>query len=172
MHKAVFLDRDGTIIYDTGYPKDPEIIRLMPGVPEALSLIKQKGFKLIIVSNQSGIGRGILTEHDVDRINERILLLLNLKGISIDGIYYCPHNPEEACSCRKPSPEMLFRGAIDHNVDLSKSFMIGDKPSDIEAGKRAGCKTILICNSFSIDSNETLPDFFAKNWHDILAYFS
>jgi len=90
MHKAVFLDRDGTIIYDTGYPKDPEIIRLMPGVPEALSLIKQKGFKLIIVSNQSGIGRGILTENDVDRINERILLLLNLKGISIDGIYYCP----------------------------------------------------------------------------------
>jgi len=170
--KAVFLDRDGTIIYDTGYPKDPETVQLLVGVIEALSFIEKQGYKLIIVSNQSGIGRGILSHNDVKNINDRIISILKLNGITINGVYYCPHAPDEKCACRKPSPAMIIRGAIEHDVDPKQSFMIGDKIIDIETGKRAGCRTILIGQKFSAYDNEILPDFFAKDWYEVLSIFS
>lgn len=169
--KAIFLDRDGTIIYDAGYPKDPEELQLMPGVLDALAFLRKKGFKLIIVSNQSGIGRGILTYEDVNRINDHLVSILRSKGITIDGIYYCPHAPDEGCICRKPSPYMLKRGAIDHGVDLLESFMIGDKKSDIEAGKAAGCRTIFIGNTLKDIDGDITPDFFVRNWYEALSLF-
>jgi histidinol-phosphate phosphatase family protein len=168
--KAVFLDRDGTIIYDVGYPKDPEQIQLLPGVIEALNSLKKHRFKLIIVSNQSGIGRGILTLNEVEQINRHVVSILGKNGISIDATYYCPHAPEERCSCRKPSPEMLLRAAKDLNLDLGRSFLIGDKLSDIEAGKRAGCKTILLRNNSTAEEIRTTPDFIASNWPEALRY--
>lgn len=167
--KAVFLDRDGTIIYDVGYPKDPEQVQLLPGVIEALNSLKKHRFKLIIVSNQSGIGRGILTLNEVEQVNRHVVSILGRNGISIDATYYCPHAPEERCSCRKPSPEMLLRAAKDLRLDLDRSFLIGDKLSDIEAGKRAGCKTILLGNGISGKWN-IMPDFIARNWAAILSY--
>ena len=167
--KAVFIDRDGTIIYDVGYPKEPDQVEILPEVCTALSSLKDQGFKLIIVSNQSGIGRGILTLEEVELVHQRLISVLGKRGISIDATYYCPHAPEENCICRKPSPEMFFWAAKDLNVDLTNSFMIGDKISDIEAGKKAGCKTILL-NSGTLGKCDTAPDFVANDWAAVSSY--
>ncbi|MCX5805053.1 MAG: HAD family hydrolase [Proteobacteria bacterium] len=167
---AIFLDRDGTIIHDVGYPKDPKQVELLPGVIEALKSLKKHRFKLIVVSNQSGIGRGILTLNEVEQVNEHIVSILEKNGISIDATYYCPHAPEEQCSCRKPSPEMLLLAAKALDIDVTHSFMVGDKESDIEAGKRAGCGTILLENNSVLNNFVPMPDFIASNWSEALLY--
>ncbi|MEO2083177.1 MAG: HAD family hydrolase [Desulfurobacteriaceae bacterium] len=140
MRKAVFLDRDNTLIYDPGYIHEPEKVVLLPGVGEGLRRLKEAGFILVVISNQSGIGRGYYGEEDFWAVNRRLQELLLPFKVQIDDFLFCPHRPDEGCSCRKPGTELLFRAAEKWKIDLSRSFVIGDKDSDIEMGLRGGCR--------------------------------
>lgn len=172
--KAVFLDRDGTLNEDPGYLGDENNVILLPGVVEALNKLKNKyNFLLIVVSNQSGIARGLITDSQVRAVNKKISDLLSSHNIIIDAFYYCPSHPDfsslEDSKCRKPSPQMIFEAAEKFNVDLSKSYMVGDSHLDIEAGLNAGIKTILLKTglgpeSISILQNQNkFPSFVAEN---------
>jgi len=143
---AVFLDRDDTLNIDPGYLSDPGSVRLFSDVPEGLSRLKERGFLLIVLSNQSGIGRGYFTQEEAEAVNAKINTLLPGKA-AIDAFYFCPHTPEEECSCRKPSPGLLDAACRDYEIDLERSFMVGDKESDILLGKYAGLETVLINRS-------------------------
>jgi D-glycero-D-manno-heptose 1,7-bisphosphate phosphatase len=143
-NRAVFVDRDGTVIHDLHYPNDAEKVRLLPGVGEALTALKRAGFLLVLVSTQSGVGRGLIDEEAVRLVHDRMLDLLEPYGVVFDDSRYCLHSPWDDCSCRKPSPLMLERAARRLNIETRASFMVGDKPEDVEAGARAGCRTILI----------------------------
>ena len=139
---AVFLDRDGTLIEDQGYPRDAARVRLLPGVSAALRGLRDAGFSLVVVGNQSGIGRGIITEDEARAVHDRFVDLLAEAEIELDGVKYCPHAPWEDCACRKPSPALLLEAADELGIDPAASFMVGDKCSDVEAGRRAGCRTV------------------------------
>lgn len=141
---AVFLDRDGTLIEDVGYPRDPEEVRLLPGVPAALRRLAAAGLRLVVVSNQSGIGRGLIRTEEASAVHDRLVAHLGGQGIVLDGAKYCPHAPGEGCDCRKPAPGMLLDAAAELDLDLGSSFMIGDKQSDVEAGRRAGCRATVL----------------------------
>lgn len=139
MSKAVFLDRDGTLIVDQGYLCDPDRITLIEGVIPALTRIQQAGFLLGIVTNQSTIGRRLRTSMHVEEVNARVQAMFSRHGVDIGAVCYCPHVPEDACSCRKPKPGLLLAAADLLGVDIRQSAMIGDNYSDIEAGEAARC---------------------------------
>jgi len=150
-YKAIFLDRDGTLIDDPGYINHPGQIKLLDGAAEALIELRSLDYKLIVVSNQSAIARGILTEKLLDEIHDRLRQLLAEKGAYLDKIYYCPYHPDGAVAkyrkesdLRKPSPGMLLAAAKEMGIDLAQSWLLGNSSDDIEAGLRAGCRTILI----------------------------
>ncbi len=150
-NKAVFLDRDGTLIVNRHYGSDPDGIELLYGVVEGLLELRAAGYKLILVSNQSGVARGYFDEGAVARMHDRLQRMLDRHGAALDGLEYCPHHPEGdtspyavECACRKPAPGMLRRAARKHGVDLSASWMVGDIEADVEAGRRAGAHTILV----------------------------
>lgn len=138
--KAVFIDRDGTIARDVPYCSRPEDFELFPGVAEAIRLLNRSGFKVVVITNQSGIARGYFDEQMLSRIHARMLELLAGQQARIDGIYYCPHHPDDKCDCRKPQPAMVFRAARDLDIDLSLSYVIGDTEMDCEMAVRAGCR--------------------------------
>jgi D-glycero-D-manno-heptose 1,7-bisphosphate phosphatase len=146
MAVAAFLDRDGVINVDHGYVSRWEDFEFLPGVPEALLKLQKSGYRLIVISNQSGIGRGFYGEADLAKLNECIAQHLHENlGIDITAFYHCPHHPTDAlgdhlmqCECRKPAPGMIFRAAREHHINLAESLLVGDKPSDIEAGQAAG----------------------------------
>ena len=149
--KAIFLDRDDTLIEDPGYINDPEQVKLLDGVPEALIHLEALGYKLIVVTNQSAVAHGIVTENVLGEIHDRLKQLLVDKNAFLDRIYYCPYHPEgvvpkycKESNSRKPSPGMLLKAADEMDIDLSQSWCVGNSSRDIEAGLRAGCKTILI----------------------------
>lgn len=151
MSKAVFWDKDGTLIPDIPYNVDPVKITLYPDVGDSLRRLTLAGYKLIIISNQSGVAKGLFTEAELIGVWERLTQLLVPFGAEPDGFYYCPHDPTgvvppytEPCNCRKPSPGLLIKAASDYQIDLSQSWMVGDILNDVEAGNRAGCRTILI----------------------------
>lgn len=139
---AVFLDRDGTLMHDTGYVGDPGHVRIFDGVSEALTRLKAAGFKTIIVTNQSGIPRGYFTEADFHSVQQRFEELI--RPAVIDAVYYCAEHPDHATDRRKPGPGMLLEGARDHAIDMARSWMIGDRAGDVEAGVRAGVRSILV----------------------------
>ncbi len=146
-HKAVFLDRDGTInVYKPDYRWKVEDFLWIPEAKEGLRILSKTDYKIIIVTNQSGVGRGYYTKEDVEWLHDWMLEECKKEGIRIDAIYYCPHHPDEGCLCRKPKPGMIHRAAEELGIDLKKSWMIGDNPKDIAAGKSAGLKTIQIKN--------------------------
>jgi D,D-heptose 1,7-bisphosphate phosphatase len=165
---AVFLDRDGTINYDPGYLGDPEKFEFLPGVTEALKRLQHSGFFIFVVSNQSGIARGFFGEEDLKKIHDNMVLALLSRGVKLNGIYYCPHHPDDRCSCRKPSPKMVLDAAESYRIDLESSYFIGDRATDIETGRNAGCRTILVLTG---EGKETLsqlapgqqPDFVASD---------
>jgi len=138
---AVFLDRDDTLILDTGYCSDPDDVQLLPGAREGIGSLRAAGFKLVIVTNQSGIGRGFLTENDFWAVQARLETLLGPN--QIDGTYFCPDTPDKATIRRKPAPGMLLEAARDLELDLGASFMIGDKELDVEAGINAGVRAAI-----------------------------
>ncbi len=142
MNRALFMDRDGTVMVDVGYPRRPDDVELLPDAPPMLARLHDLGFKLVVVSNQSGVGRGLVTADEAEAVHERFVEALRAGGVELDAAYYCPHAPDEGCSCRKPSPELLQRAARELALDLPESFMVGDRDSDLEAGRRAGCRTI------------------------------
>ncbi|MHC4745182.1 MAG: D-glycero-alpha-D-manno-heptose-1,7-bisphosphate 7-phosphatase, partial [Planctomycetota bacterium] len=150
-NKAIFLDRDDTLIDDPGYLSDPDQVRLLSGAARALVQFKAMGYKLVVVTNQSAVARGIITEETLSEIHDRLENLLAKENAFLDAIYYCPYHPEGSVAKfrrpsndRKPNPGMLLKAAKDLDIDLGKSWMIGNGSDDVEAGLRAGCKTILI----------------------------
>ena len=143
MTRALFLDRDGTLIVDVGYPRDPALVEPLPGAVEALREL-QASFSLVIISNQSGIARGLITEAEATAVHVRVIELFAAGSVTFAGSYYCPHGPDAGCRCRKPAPGLLHDAARELGLDLPGSIMIGDKSSDVEAGIAAGCATSLL----------------------------
>ena len=152
-NKAVFLDRDGTIIPNTGARTASRRVEPLPGAVEAVHRFRQAGFLVIVITNQSAIARGYYTEEELADMHEHLLAKFEDKDAAIDALYYFPHHPDEAerpeyqkdCDCRKPKPGMLLRAAEEHRIALDRSYLVGDDPRDIEAGRAAGCKaTVLI----------------------------
>jgi D,D-heptose 1,7-bisphosphate phosphatase len=167
---TIFLDREGTLIHDAGYLKDPHQVRLLPGVGEALAALQRQGFSLVLVSNQSGLARGLITEEQARQVHLRMLTSLAPYGVRLDGAYYCRHHPEAGCRCRKPRPGMLIRAARELGLDLSRAFMIGDKSTDVEAGRQAGCRTILLAALADPDRCDPGSGTTASTWPAILQW--
>lgn len=149
--KAVFLDRDGTINREVNYLHRIEDLELLPNVEPALFRLLQLGFQLVVVTNQAGVARGYFTERHVQSLHDHLQNQLKDSGVEIAGFYYCPHHPTEGlgtyrldCECRKPKPGMLVQAAQDLNIDLTQSYMVGDRLSDLQAGQGAGCRSILV----------------------------
>jgi D-glycero-D-manno-heptose 1,7-bisphosphate phosphatase len=187
MAKAVFLDRDGTIneiIYyqELGIVDSPftmEQFKLLPGVGEAIRILNQSEFKVILVSNQPGIAKGHFSMDTFEKIREKMRTELTEQGAFLDGEYYCLHHPEakieeykKNCECRKPKPGLLLKAANDLNIDLAKSWMVGDSLTDIEAGKRVGCKTILIgrmkCELCRLMGDRNTPDYIVQDLYSMI----
>lgn len=156
---AVFLDRDGTINVEKDYLSKIEDFEFISGAPEAIKKLKEAGFFVVVVSNQSGVARGYFDEDAVNKLHQHIQTELAAYGTSIDDFYFCPHHPEKGhgvykvvCNCRKGNPGMLLQAAREHELDLHSSFMVGDKLADIEAGKRSGCKSFLVLTGYGSEA--------------------
>lgn len=177
--ESVFLDRDGVVneeLWD--YVKYPSEFKLLPGSARAIRLLNEEGIPAIVVSNQGGVAKGYYAEEAVKQIHQLMQEQLERVRAHLDGIYYCPHHPEgkgvyrQDCCCRKPSPGMLKKAASDFNLNLKECWMIGDKMTDIEAGKKAGCKTILVLTGYGPRMLENRknwniqPDFIKKDLHE------
>jgi D-glycero-D-manno-heptose 1,7-bisphosphate phosphatase len=177
-NKAIFLDRDNTIIEDPGYINNPDQVKLLEGAPEALNSLKALGYKLVVVSNQSGVARGIVTEEVLGQIHKRLEQLLAEKGVSLDRIYYCPYHIEgvipkyrKESDWRKPNPGMLLAAGRDMDIDLRESWMVGDTTNDIEAGARAGCRTIMLAgrtHEQKLQPGAPAPDYKAVNLKEVV----
>lgn len=146
--RAVFLDRDGTINVEVDYLDDPDRCVLLPGTGEAIARLNRAGFLVIVVTNQAGVGRGLFPETVVGAVHDRLGQLLVPFDAHIDAYYYCPHRPDAGCPCRKPLPGMIHDAARDHEIDLSRSFMVGDKAFDMDAGRAAGCVSGLVLTGY------------------------
>jgi D-glycero-D-manno-heptose 1,7-bisphosphate phosphatase len=170
---AVFLDKDGTLIEDVPYNVRPERIRLAGGAAAGLPALHAAGYRLVVVSNQSGVARGMFAESALKDVEARLRELLEDVGVPLDGFYYCPHHPTGtvaeyaiSCGCRKPSPGLLTRAAADLGLDLAASWMIGDILDDVQAGRAADCRTILLDNGHETEwvrSPEREPDAVAAD---------
>ena len=145
---AVFLDRDGTVNEEVEYLDDPARLRLIVVAADAIWRPNPAGVPVVLVSNQAGVGRGYFDEAVLGEIHRELARQLAIAGARLDAIYYCPHHPEDGCHCRKPRPGMLLRAAAEHDLDLLGSFAVGDKLSDLEAGRRAGCRTALVLTGY------------------------
>jgi histidinol-phosphate phosphatase family protein len=163
--RALFLDRDGTIIRDVGYPRDPATVELLPGAVEGLKVARERGYKLAIVSNQSGVARGVIEPAEARAVQARVEELFAAEGVRFDGAWFCFHGPGEACPCRKPAPGMIVEAARVLGVDRERSIMVGDKPSDVEAGAAAGCRTI----AFG-DFEHPLANARVSSWADLAVW--
>jgi D-glycero-D-manno-heptose 1,7-bisphosphate phosphatase len=164
MKRFVLLDRDGTINEDCNYLSDPEQVRLLPGTGAALRELQDMGLGLAVITNQSGIGRGYFDESRLQSIHRRLIELLAAEGIRLDGLYFCPHKPDDDCSCRKPQTGLAERAAAELSFDLRTSFVIGDKRSDIELGRSIGATTLLVSTGYGNERRielEAHPDYVA-----------
>lgn len=164
LRPAVFLDRDGTLIREVDYLADPDAIQFLPGAIEGLQALRDAGFALVLVTNQSGIARGLVTVPVLEQIHARIVHELAEFGVELQGIEWCPHHPTEGnppfvldCECRKPKPGMLLMAAEDHGLDLATSWTIGDAPRDLDAGLAAGTQTVLVRTGKGGASESSVP---------------
>jgi D,D-heptose 1,7-bisphosphate phosphatase len=177
---AVFLDRDGTINEEVGYLDSLDKLKIIPGAYEAIRLINESGMKVVVISNQAGVARGLFTEDFVKITHEYLQIALRQEGAYIDKFYYCPHHPNEGiepyrqvCNCRKPATGMLLQAARDLNIDLIRSYLVGDRFNDMEAGKKIGVRGILVKTGFGQGllqddgpdeaTPENKPDFIAAD---------
>lgn len=165
---AVFLDRDGTLMHDTGYVGRVEDVRLFDGVPDALAALKAAGYRTVIVTNQSGIARGKFTLADYHAVHSRLIELLG-PGL-IDAVYFCAEHPDSASDRRKPGPGMLLEAARDHDLDLARSWMVGDRAGDVEAGRRAGVRSILVETGEGTAADAAGAAFVAKDFATAAAF--
>ncbi|MDQ3815171.1 MAG: HAD family hydrolase [Armatimonadota bacterium] len=173
LDRAVFLDRDGTLTHDAGYTYRVDDLRLLDHVVEGLRLMSTLGLRLIVTTNQSGIARGYFTVEEMHAFNQRLIEVLREHGIALDAVYYCPYHPAASVAefrldspQRKPQPGMILQAAREHHIDLSRSYTIGDKKSDILSGKAAGCTTILVLTGMAgadEAESEVEPDYIARD---------
>lgn len=162
--RAVILDRDGTIVVDRGYLDDPAQLCFLPGAAEGLRLWHERGHPLVIVSNQSGIGRGRLSIERAREVNARLLQMIETAGARIAGVYFCPHRPEDGCACRKPEPQLLLEAAAALGFDPAQAVVIGDKSSDVELGRRVHALTLLVSqDGHASDGLPCEPDYVVRN---------
>ncbi len=167
MIKAVFLDRDGTVNRESeNYIKSWNEFYFLPGSKEAIALLSQNSYMIFVVTNQSGVARGIISKEDLLDIHSRMRTEIEKSGGHITEVYCCTHHPLDLCECRKPNTGMLESAVKDYGISLSDSYVVGDKPLDIEMGKRAGCKTILVRTGYGVNYEGTKPDAVAD---DLLA---
>jgi D-glycero-D-manno-heptose 1,7-bisphosphate phosphatase len=185
MNKAIFIDKDGTLIKNVPYNTDTGKVSIYEDVPDAIRMFKEQGFKIVVVSNQPGIALGYFNESEFQNFIQTFFRMFKEKNSSLDGFYYCPHFPAgkksryvKKCNCRKPMPGMILKAAKDLNIDLSRSWMVGDILNDVESGKRAGCRTVLIDNGNETEwvlSDERRPLYILKKviaaarkilWHE------
>ena len=153
--KTIFLDRDGVINRNPpnkGYVRKWTEFTFIPNARRAIRELTESGYRIIVITNQSGIGRGLYSEEDLRDIHSRMVAEIGKAGGTIDAVYYCPHHPDAGCECRKPKPGMLIRGAREHNVELSSAYLIGDWTTDIEAGQRVGAATFLVLTGLGQES--------------------
>jgi D-glycero-D-manno-heptose 1,7-bisphosphate phosphatase len=162
--RAVILDRDGTIVVDRGYLDDPAQLCLLPGAAQGLRSLHERGHQIIVVSNQSGVGRGLLTLTRMHEINGLLTRMLEAAGAKLDGIYCCPHRPEDNCACRKPKTKLVLDAAAALGFDPNNCVVIGDKSSDIELGRRLQATTILVSGNGRTSDGEWIePDFVVRD---------
>jgi D-glycero-D-manno-heptose 1,7-bisphosphate phosphatase len=158
---AVFLDRDGTLMREINYCSDPKQVEIFPGVPAALVRLRAAGYKLIVISNQAGIGRGYFTEAQYRLVEAEVA-----RGVlpaTFDAVYFCPDRPDLATDRRKPAPGMVLEAQREHDIDLARSFFIGDKKIDIECGRNAGVRTILVRTGYGAKETQAAPDWIAED---------
>lgn len=166
---AIFLDRDGTLNEDPGYVHKVEDFKLLPGVIEGLKLLQER-FIFILITNQSGIGRGYYTLEDFQKFNTLVINTLKSNQITILKTYYCPHNPQVKCECRKPNPTNILHAAEEFDIDIKQSWTVGDHPSDIQFGINAGCRTVFLCTGHGLEHYGELeqkgikPTYIAKDF--------
>ncbi len=171
---TLFLDRDGTLIEEKDYLKDPSQVKLLPGVVAGLKTLKKAGYALAVVSNQSGVGRGMLTRVDVERVNRHFISLLKSRGVTVKKVYWCPHLPSDRCSCRKPAPGLLKKAARDLGTAWRGGISVGDRQSDIDLAQSAGGKGILVLTGYGRENWKAgrvkHPDYVAKNFTDVVRW--
>ena len=180
--RAIFLDKDGTLIHDVPYNVDPTRMRLLPGAVEGLRRLQRAGYLLIVVTNQSGVARGLFSERALGAVEQRLRALLARAGIPLADFYYCPHHPDGTvleyaveCACRKPQPGLIARAVHEHGLDPGRSWLIGDILNDVQAGKLAGCRTILLDNGGESEwllNHRRLPDYVATDLREAAAIVS
>ena len=167
MNKAVFLDRDGTMTEDVHYCRRPKDLLLLPNVGEGVSLLNKHGFKVVVITNQSGIARGYFNDQILGEIHNKMRRDLARYNASVDAIYHCPHHPDEGCECRKPKPKLAHQAMADLGIDPRQSYVIGDRLMDIELAQAIGSKSVLIANDLGIseikDSSRP-PDYIASDF--------
>jgi D-glycero-D-manno-heptose 1,7-bisphosphate phosphatase len=165
--RAVFLDRDGTLMEEVNYCNDPATVLAIPGAGETLALLREQGWLTVIVTNQSGLAKGFITPAQYEAVNAELLRQL---GGGIDAIYFCADHPDQPTERRKPQPGMLLEAALDLEIDLSGSWMIGDKPIDVECGRNAGCRTVLVKTGYGSKQSNTDADFVMKDVTEALQH--
>jgi histidinol-phosphate phosphatase family protein len=176
MRVTVFLDRDGTINEEVGYLDDPGRLHLISGTAEAIRLLNEAGILVIVISNQAGVGRGYFSTATVEAIHQEMARQLAMNGAWVDAIYYCPHHPNEGCQCRKPEAGMLLQAVRKHGIDTRRAFMVGDKMSDLYAGRRVGCRTVLVLTGYGEQAREVFnnsifqPDHISSNLYDAVKW--
>ena len=169
---AIFLDRDGVINKEVNYLSNPEDFEFISGSIEALKILKQKGYLLIVVTNQAGIARGYFTERNLEEIHNKMRKILLKNNVRLDGIFYCPHHPDFTgkCSCRKPNPGMLINAKTRYNIDLEKSYIVGDTLADIQTGIAIHCKTVLVLTGYGAKELNSIkkikPDMIFENLYE------
>ncbi len=163
-NRAVFLDRDGTIARDVNYCSRVEDFEILPTVPEAIRELNQHNFKVIVITNQSGIARGYFSEETLQQIHDKMVTELGFHGAFLDAIYFCPHHPDTRCNCRKPNSANLIKAAKEFDINFKESYFVGDMQLDIEAGKRVGSKTVLVATGPKPPVTAPhVPDYIAAN---------
>jgi histidinol-phosphate phosphatase family protein len=172
--RAVFLDRDGVLNYNrSDHIKSPEEYVPIPGAAEAVARLRAAGWRVILVSNQSGLGRGLFDQTALDAVMARMCTVLKAAGGGVDGVYYCPHAPGAGCVCRKPQPGLLLRAAREHGLDLPRSYVVGDKAGDIECGRAVRARTILVETGLPEERPDLAaahPDYVASDLSDAVAW--
>ena len=173
LQPAVFLDRDGTINQDIGYIDSPERLFIIDGAASAIKRLNSKGFRVVVITNQSGVGRGYFTKEAADSVNKKLEEVLKREGAHLDGIYYCPHHPDDNCECRKPRIGLLEKAKNDLAIDFKKSYVIGDKGSDIEIAQGIVGKGILVLTGSGKDEKQKLnhePSYIATDLKDAVEW--
>ncbi len=164
--RAVFLDRDDTLMKDVVYCRNPDDVQILPGAAEGVRLLSEAGFLIVITTNQSGLARGLITQEELAAVNARLRAELRSRGADFDALYYCPHLPDAGCDCRKPNPGLILRAASELGLDLANSYSIGDREWDIEAGRSAGTHTVLVTNAERTAAPTTRADVVCRNLVD------